>query len=492
MNIDRNSPDAPQFRLLTDEKIRAIHDGAMTVLEEVGIEMAHEGARQMLLAAGGTVEEEILVKIPRDLVDRALTTAPGTFSLYDRNGRETIKLGAGVTYYGAGVTNLAYMDIDGDRHDFTLEDIGKVAHLADALPNIDFVATPGVIKPSPEHRVELVDQLAFIQLVSNTTMPLVILTPDAYQMEDIFEMADLVAGGRDALRERPFMMPYLNPVSPLVFNPATVDKLFLAVDRGVPVCVQAAPPLGGSAPSTMAAGLVICAAESLMGLVLSQVRNPGTPFVTGIVPFVMDMRSGNTATTSPEVLLMIIAMGELARSWSIPSLSSGSGSDSKVPDEQAGFEVSYHSQAVMLGGVDMSFSAGRLECGLLHSPEVMVFADEAIGMHRRFAQGLKVDEATLALDVIEEVGPGGFFLGHQHTRDHFRGMWEPTLTSWEPRDVWESQGSTTMLERAREKVARLRQEHVVEPLQQDVLSAMQAVIDRRAALLPENDQPSSS
>ena len=101
---------------------------------------------------------------------------------------------------------------------------------------------------------------------------------------------------------------------------------------------------------------------------------------------------------------------------------------------------------------------------------------------------MKVDDTTLALDVIKEVGPGGFFVGHQHTRDHFRELWDPTLTSWEPRDMWEERGSTTMLERARAKVRKLREEHKVEPLPQDVLDAMQAVVDRREAVLePEDD-----
>lgn len=487
MGIDRHSPNAPQFRLLTDEKIRALHEGALTVLEDVGIVVAHEGARELLVDNGGVLEAEQLIKIPRRLVDRALDSAPPAFSLYDRKGGEAIRLGAGHTYYGAGVTNLAYIDIEGDRHDFTLEDIGKVAFLADALPNIDFVATPGVIKPSGGRRVELLDQMAFIEMVSNTTMPLVVLTPDAYQMEDIFEMADLIAGGRDAFNARPFMMPYLNSVSPLVFNPETVDKLFLAADRGTPVCVQAAPPVGGSTPVTVAGGLVISAAETLMGLVLSQLRNSGTPFVSGVVPFVMDMRSGNTATATPDWMHMIIAMGELTRHWGIPSLASAGSSDSKIPDEQAAFEVPYYSQGVVLGGVDMSFNSGRLECGLLHSPVLLIYADEAIGMHRRFFHGLEVDETTLALDVIKDVGPGGFFLGHEHTRDHFRELWEPTITSWEPRDLWESRGSTTMLERAREKVVWLRKEHAVEPLPREVIAGMRAVIDRRAAILPDDE-----
>jgi len=482
MGVDRNGPDAPRLRVLTDEKISAIHGGALQILEQFGVDVAHEAALNMLFAAGASVMGA-RVRFPRDLVEQSLATAPRTFSLYDRRGEEAIRLGAGMTYYGAGVTNLSFLDIDGDRHEFTLDDVAKVAHLADALPNIDFVATPGVIRPKTGQRLELMDQLAFIQQVSHTTMPLVVLTPEAYQTEDIFEMAELVAGGRETFCARPFIMPYLNTVSPLQINPATVDKLFLAADRGTPVCVQAAQPLGGSTPVTLAAAAAMAAAESLSGLVLSQVRRPGTPFVTGGLHYSMDTHSGNTATTSPDVLLLAIAMGELARSWGIPSFGTGSGSDSKIPDEQAGFEVAYYSQAPMLGGVDMSFGVGRLECALLHCPEVMVFADEAIGMHKRFAQGLPVDDAHLALDVIAEVGPGGFFLGHEHTLQHFRELWSPSLASWEPRDQWEAQGSTTMRERAREKVARLRREHVVEPLPPDVLTEMQAVVDRRAALV---------
>jgi trimethylamine--corrinoid protein Co-methyltransferase len=317
-------------------------------------------------------------------------------------------------------------------------------------------------------------------------MPLVVLTPDAYQMEDIFEMAEIVAGGPEAFASKPFVMPYLNTVSPLLVNPETVDKLFLAADRGTPVCVQAAPPVGGSVPVTVAGAAVVSAAETLAGLVLSQLRGPGSPYVSGVVPFIMDMSSGNTASSGPQQSQLVIAMGELCRWWGIPSLST-MGGDSKLPDEQAGFDTAYGSNGVLYGGHDLCFNAGRLECGLLHSPEVLVYANEAIGIHREFVQGVAVDDVTLALDVIDDVGPGGFFLGHQHTLDHFRELWGPTVASWEPRDIWEERGSTTMGERAREKVRTIRAEHEVAPLPEEVLAGMQAVIDRREATIEVDD-----
>lgn len=486
MGIDRTSSDAPQFRLLSDDKVRAVHDAALRTLETTGVDVAHEEARSMLSDAGAELHDDLRVRIPRDLVERAIASAPGAFSLFDRNGDEALRLGAGMTYYGAGVTNLRYRDIDGDEHDFTVRDIGRVAFVADALPNIDFVSTPGVIKPNADNPLEITDQRVFFQMVTNTTMPLVVLTPDAYQMADIFEMAEIVAGGPGAFAAKPFLMPYLNTVSPLVVNPETVDKLFLAADRGTPVCVQAAPPLGGSTPVTVAGAAVICAAETLAGLVLSQLRRPGTPFVTGTVPFIMDMSSGNTASSGPQLWQLVMAMGELARSWGIPSLATGGG-DSKLPDEQAGFDTSYGSQWVTYAGHDLCFNVGRLECGLLHSPEVLVFANEAIGMHRAFMQGVPVDDTTLALDVIDDVGPGGFFLGHQHTLDHFRELWGPSVASWEPRDLWEERGSMTMADRARARVREIRETHAVPPLPDDTLAAMQAVIDRRAATIEDDE-----
>ncbi len=487
MGIDRNGADAPTIRVLTEDKIRRIHASALEVLEEVGLQVVHEGARKLLLEAGARPEGEDVIRIPGELVAEAIESAPGSFTIYNREGEEALSLGAGHTHYGAGVTNLAYMDIDGERRDFLLSDIADTALIADALPNIDFVATPGVVRPTEDMRVELANHNEFVEMVTHTTMPLVVLVADGETLEDVYEMADAVAGGKEAFCKKPFVVPYLTPVSPLLLNPETIDKLFIAADRKTPAVLQAAPQVGGSSPVTVVSTLVIAAAESLTGLVLSQLRNPGTPFITGVVPFVMDMRTGGVAATGPDMLMFMIAMGEMARFWGIPSLGVGGGTDSKVPDEQAAFDAAYYSQGVVLGGTDMSFDAGCLECGLLFSPEVLVFADEAIGMHKRFMQGLTVDETTLALDVIKEVGPAGLFLGHQHTLDHFRELWDPTLLSWEPRDIWTSRGSKTMGDRAKDKVAKIRAEHTVAPLSDGVLAAMRAVIGRRAEILPDDD-----
>lgn len=478
----------PQLTLLNEAQRKRLHEAALEILETAGVRIATPEARALLEGAGARVVEDDLLSIPRAMIEDALDKAPSRFTIYDRAGAPSMHMGEGKTYLSVGVTNLTYLDpADHDRRDFTLEDIASAARLGDGLENIDFVTTPGVVRQSKDMRVELVNHHEFLAMVTNTTKPLMVLIADGPTLADIFEMASAVAGGDEALSAKPFVVPYLNPVSPLMFNEETLDKLLMCADRGIPVVCQGAPQVGGSSPVTIASTIVVAAAESLCGLALSQLRRPGTPYITGTVPFVMDMRTGNVASSGPEMLLMMIGMSELAQYWGIPSLGVAGGGDSKAPDEQAAFEPAFYMQGATLGGADLIFDAGSIECGLMFSPEIAVVSDEVMGMYRRYQQGMALDDESLALDVIREVGPAGFFLGEKHTLEHFREMWEPSLMSWEDRTTWEANGSKTMGQRARERAVQLITEHEVEPLPDEVLTQMRAVIDAREEALPPEE-----
>lgn len=244
--MDRSLPQ-PRFTVASEKELQQIHEAAIRVLEETGGRIMTEDARQLLLDHGGTLEGEDLIKIPGSLVEDALASVPGPFWLYDRNGEPSINLNGERTYVGTGVTNLNYLDPrDQQVKDFTLEATAESTLLADALPNLDFVATPGVTRPSDDLPLEIVNQEEFFGMVTNTTKPLMVLIAAEPELRDIFDMAELVAGGADELRRRPFVMPYLNSVSPLLFNPETLDKLFLAADRGLPASCQAAPQVGAT------------------------------------------------------------------------------------------------------------------------------------------------------------------------------------------------------------------------------------------------------
>jgi len=469
---------------LTEPELQRLHDAALEVLIDPGARIMTDPARELLVRNGATQEGDDLVRIPGELVARALESAPKSFTIFDRTGEPALDLGAGNVYVGAGVTNLNYLDPrDFQVKDFTLDATAESTLLADALPNLDFVATPGVTRPSDGLPLEVVNQEEFFRMVTNTTKPLMVLIAGEPELHDIYDMAELVAGGADELRERPFVMPYLNSVSPLLFNPETLDKLFLAADRGLPASCQAAPQVGATGPVTIAGTLVVSAAETLIGLVLSQLRNPGTPFISGTVPFLMDMRYGTVTAGGPDGLRFMVAMAQLCRWWGLPSVGMSFGGDSKDADEQAALEAGFYGFGTVLGGVDLVFDAGCVEGGLLFSPELLVISDELVGMTRAAVEPIEVSDETIALDVIRAVGPGEVFLGEDHTLEHFRELWTPQVLSWEGRKEWTEAGAKTLRTKARDRVFDLWQTHEVPPLRDEVLQGMRRIVESRLATL---------
>ncbi|HEX9124166.1 MAG TPA: trimethylamine methyltransferase family protein, partial [Actinomycetota bacterium] len=476
----------PTLAPLSAEDLARVHDAALRVLEEVGARIMTEEGRTLLLDHGGTLEGEDVVRIPPDVVERALQSSPKRLALFDRGGAPALRLGEGNVFVGAGVTNLNYLNPRTDAVEpFTLEATAESTLLADALPHIGFVATPGVTRATDDMPQHVVNQREFVEMVTNTTKPLMVLIAGGPELADIYDMAEVVAGGPDALREKPFVIPYLNSVSPLVFNPETVDKLFVAADRGLPVCCQAAPQVGATGPATIAGTLVISAAETLMGLVLAQLRRPGLPFVSGTVPFLMDMRSGAVTAGGPDGLRFMAAMSQVCRRWGLPLVGMSFGGDSKAMDEQAALETMYYGFGVTMAGVDLVFDAGCLEGGLLFSPELLAIADEAVEMARRATEPVEVSDETIAFETIQAVGPGGLYLGEPHTLKHFRELWLPKLLAWEPRQAWQDTGAKTLRERAKERVLRVWGEHSVPSLPEDVLAGMTEIVEARRDNPPE-------
>lgn len=471
---------APSFRILSDEGRRRIHDAALAVLEDPGVRITTGAAREVLLDAGAIAGDAEVVRIPARLVMDALAAAPKHFVLHDRDGTERIRLGEGRAHFGTGVTALAYEDPStGEVRDFTLDDIAALARLTDALPNLDFIATPGVVRANPDLPQAIVNQREFLAMVTGTTKPIMPLIEDATALADIVEMAALVVGGREALRERPFVVPYLNSVTPLQFNPETLDKLLLAVDAGLPVVCQAAPTMGATSPATPAGTAVLSAAETLVALVIAQARRPGARFISGSMPMATDMRTGDVTGGGAPGLLVYLAGVELARFWGLPQVGSGGSADSKIADEQGAREAGIAIVQDVLEGVDLSFDVGSLEMGLTTSAIQMVMADEAVEIARGLLRGVPTDDESLAVDVIREVGIGGHFLATEHTRRHMRELWMPTLTSWESRRAWEAAGSRSLRERARERAVELIATHRPPELPATTVEALEAVVEAR-------------
>ncbi|MFQ5875848.1 MAG: trimethylamine methyltransferase family protein, partial [Dehalococcoidia bacterium] len=449
--------DAPRFRLLSDEKIERIHQASLEVLEEVGVKITTKEARKLLVDAGCGVDVGDIVKIPRRVVEDAIDSAPKRIVLYDRGGKESLFLEGRNTYFGLGITAIHFHDPEtGERREAHVEDIGLACRVGDALPNLDFIATPLVTKATPDMPQEVVSQHGFEAMVSNTKKPLSILVENATALGDVLDMAETVAGGAEAFRQRPFVLPSVSVVSPLVYNVETLDRLLLCVDRGVPFRCGSSPMTGGTGPVTLAGTVVTFIAESLGCLVISQLRRRGAPIVIGSAPAVLDMKTANITYSAPEATALSIAVAEMGHYYGLPVRSVGCFCSAMDIDQQAALEQMIGAYSCILSGAHLVPYVGGLEGGLAFSLEAAVMGDEIIGMVRRIMRGLPVDDETLALDTVRSVGPGGNFLDTEHTFRHFKKeQWQPTLLCRTTFDSWVQGGSKLMGVRVKEKLAEI-------------------------------------
>jgi trimethylamine--corrinoid protein Co-methyltransferase len=241
-SIEKNE-DVPIIRLLSEEKIVRIHDAAIEVLEKTGIKVATESARKLLADSGCTVSRgSDIVKVPRRIVEDAITSCAKEITIYDREGVECMSLGGRRSYFGIGTTCIYFRDVvSGERRDSYVEDIALVCRVFDALPNLDFSANPLIAKPTENIPQKIVNQVGFKAMVSNTTKPLLVLSEDVKILRDNLDIAAAIVGGIDALRRKPFVCVYPSIISPLFFDSDTLEKFFLAADREIPVRCGSSP-----------------------------------------------------------------------------------------------------------------------------------------------------------------------------------------------------------------------------------------------------------
>ncbi len=476
IELPGNVSDRPLLRVLTDEKIERIHEATLEILETVGVKVSRASAREMMADAGCSVDDDI-VKVPRKLVEDSLASAPKRVTVYNREGEEALYLGSDAGYTNTGYTPLEFFDIDtGERRDYTLDDFRLVARVADALPNVDVIGQPGVVRPTAENPLEVINHLEFEAMLTNTSKPLYALVADGPILSDCYDMAEAVAvaNGAKDLGERPFVLPMLNPISPLVYHDDTIDKLIVSVDRGAPVICGPMPISGGTAPATMAGTIALSNAESLFGLVMSQVRRKGAPYVMITFAATMDMQTGDVAF-GPEVALLHGACLEMGHHYGVP-ISGGwaAGGFRGTLDSESGLYQ-------MMGAMLTALSGGNAGIGVGggSSIEACVLSDEVIGMMSGLVKGVAVDDDSLAVDVIRDIGPGGgTFLGHPHTFRHFKDYWRPTLIPRQSYEDWEADGKKTAMDRVQTRLREIMSTHQPKPIPESAKPKIAEIIQR--------------
>jgi trimethylamine--corrinoid protein Co-methyltransferase len=467
----------PKIRVLSEEGIRSIHNATLEVFEKTGVEMQDPQGRQILLDAGAW-ESNDRIKIPERLVDKAIDNAPSRIPMYDRLGNLAMSLELEKVFFGSGSDTTFTLDVKtGERRRSTAQDVENLARIGDALENIDFImsmANPSDVPPDDVYIH------AFIGMLQGSTKPNVYTAKDRKDMEDIYRIAVAVAGGEEALREKPFLLQYAEPISPLLIPEESLQKIIFCAEKGIPSGYIPSPNTGGGGPITLAGAIVLGNVETLLGLIIAQLIRPGTPYIYGMNTAAMDMKSAIVSYGSPEWSLGMAAWTDMARYYNLPSWGYAGATDSKMVDAQAGVEATFSILSAYLTRCTLNHDVGYIEYGSTSSTEMLIIADEVIRMTRFMMEGMTVNETTLALDAIRRIRPGGGFLADDHTLDNWRwAQWIPDLINRQRYDTWVEAGSKDLFTRANERAREIVDEHEVPALSDEAEAVIAEVLAER-------------
>jgi trimethylamine--corrinoid protein Co-methyltransferase len=433
-----------------------------------------EEALSLLRKAGMTVSDGNLVRIPARLMEWGVRVAPKRILMWDRNGKPSMALEGRKSYFGTGSDCLYVVDHrTGQRRLALLSDVEEGIRVCDAVSNVDFVMS--MFLPSDRHP-SIYDRYQMEAMLTNTAKPVVFTPPDLAGCRDTVEMAEVVAGGEEALRLNPFICAYINFSSYTRHNQEALQRLLYMAGKGLPLIYVSSIALRGvMTPVTVAGCLALSNAGQLAGLLLAQLKREGTPvfaFRTGGGGF--DMRTMTALYSSPDARGM---RGDLAHYYGMPTFGTSGCSDSKLPDEQASMELAFTLLTDTLEGSNLVHDLGYLESGRTGSLEMLVMCDEAVGWIKRFREPVAVNDETLALGTIFEAD--GDFIATQHTVRHYREDWKPSISDRGSYESWKAGGGKSFRERARDRVNGILAEHRPPELATDVRKRL-AEITRRA------------
>ena len=466
--------NTPYYRRLSDSQIQVLHDSTLEVLERTGIRILDEEALQLFKKGGGDITDGNRVRIPAWRVEWAVKTAPKQIILYDQEGHAAIRLRGRNCYYGNGSDLVNIIDHrTHQRRPATLQDIRETIAVLDALPQIDFVMSgfiPGDLEP------EIAERYQMKVMIENTKKPIVYVTTSLPNTQSKVAMAEAVAGGEDALRRKPFCANYINIAHPFRHNPESLQKLLYLAGKGLPAIYRPSIVTRGvSMPITVPGFLVANNAAQLAGLVVSQLKREGAPFIRcSHSGGTFDMRTTVGLHSAPEVRGF---QEDLAHWYGLPSFGIGGTSASKCVDQQASLEAALTLMSSTLSGAHLIHDVGYLESGLTGSLPHLVICGEIIAWLKAYMKGLEINDETLALDLIDEVAPDGNFIDTQHTVRHLREDHYPELRNQKRFEDWSAEGSMTLLDRATKKAETILAAHEPRQIPEEVRKRIKRIVD---------------
>lgn len=446
--------------------IEMVHERSVELLDAVGVCVPEPGVLAYLKTAGLPVDDESqMVRFPPDVLDELLGRAPRNLMLYARDGQTAIPFEAGSRFMGSGTPVMVFDLQTGERRPSTRQDVIDMVRLEDALPNVDIVRpTMTATDVAANDAAGDSGLVEIAESFRNSGKHLVhrVLKPE--NVDKAVALAAAVAGGEDALRERPIFTVLYCPISPSFMTAENIRNVVGFASHGVPVTVLSMAMGGASAPATLLGELVVINTEVIGYIAAVQALYAGAPVLYGSVSSVLDMRTGLLALGVPESGLVHAGCAAMARYYGLRSMCAGFRTDAKALDAQAAFEKALTVLPVLQAGADIIYGIAATDSGGTASFIQAVLDNEMAGGLRRMMQGIDIHDLREELQMIKRRTPRGNFLVERHTRDHFRAYWRPQIFSRDSFEVWQGKGKVTVDEAARRRTLDLLAEHEPPPL----------------------------
>jgi trimethylamine--corrinoid protein Co-methyltransferase len=408
----------PQINVLSPEAIAQVHEFSVKILSEIGIRVDSGKALQALRKSQGVqfLGEDHIVFLP-ETIQWAIQQSPKVINIFNRKGELSFCLGEDLTRFGIGVTNLFYQVPDtGEILPFYREHMRSSVGLGNSLSSFDVISTIGILR---DVDIEKADLLALLEMVSSTVKPLIILISDHKQFLPCLDMLEYLVGNLSA---KPFVIPYFNPVTPLILNQSTADNMMSSINRGIPVIFSNYGMAGLSTPITSAGIIALLNAELLAGLVFSQLIKPGTPVILGSLPAFFDMKM-MVDFFDPQTMLLNLACAEMMAFYNIPHAGTSGSANGWGADLISAPTLAINHLTCCLGKAGLAPFVGGSHGSKVFSPALTVYANEIIEQSRQFAKGFDINPMTFNFEEIKNIGIGGNYISSRHTMKLFRNAY---------------------------------------------------------------------
>ncbi|HEU0294081.1 MAG TPA: trimethylamine methyltransferase family protein [Anaerolineales bacterium] len=442
--------------LLTQEQVERVHDASLEILQEAGLKVRHQPARELFEKHGCvTSAENEIVKFPRDVVENYRKMAPPKFTFYARDPKfdKIIPDDSPVIVTGSSAPDI--LDpVTGKERRSVSDDIARIAHLIHELPGYDMFSVSVLADDAPMEHFTL---WRLYPAMKYCMKPIRITTKDLADARDILNFVYLVAGSEEAYKEHPYLTHHYCPVvSPLTMDHLSTEAVMFFVEQGLPVYPTIVPNAGLTSPMSLAGTLAQGNAEYLAAATLMQMVREGTPLIYATLPTVADMRTGAYASGGIECGILHMAHAQMARYYNVPCGGYVGLTNAKINDAQSGYETGMSTTAGLLAGMDMFNMGGLVEALKTFDFAKAVIDDEIAIMLKRIKRGLEFSEENLAVDVIKKIGPGGSYIVEPHTIKRMKTAAILTkLSNRDTRSQWEKKGAQDIHTHAMNRVKEI-------------------------------------